>query len=55
LKEYQNTNVEKNIATVTMEGIRKKVRPRTRWRDKIEEGLNVTGIRKRQVVVRDRR
>jgi hypothetical protein len=47
--------VEKEIATVTMGGIRKNVRPRKRWRDKVEEGLNIMGIRKRQVVVRDRR
>jgi len=34
---------------------KKKVRPRTRWRDKVEDGLNVKGIRKGQVVIRDRR
>jgi len=38
-----------------MGGIRKIIRPRTRWRANIEGGLNVTEIRKRQLVVRDRR
>lgn len=54
MTECQNANVEKEIATVTVGGIRKRVRPRTRWRVKVKEGLSVMGIRKRQVVVRDR-
>jgi hypothetical protein len=34
---------------------KKNVRLRKRWRDKVEEGLDVMGVRKRLVVVRDRR
>jgi hypothetical protein len=35
----------KQIATATMEGTRKKGRPCKRWRDKVEEDLNVMQIR----------
>jgi hypothetical protein len=36
------------IAAATMEGIRKRGRPRKRWRDEVEEDLNVTEIKKKQ-------
>jgi hypothetical protein len=44
--------MSKKIATVTIGGIRKRVRPCTRWGDEVEEGLNVMGIRNRQVLIR---
>jgi hypothetical protein len=46
---------KKKIATFTIGRIGKRVRPHTRWGDKVEEGLTVMGIRKGQVVVRGRR
>jgi hypothetical protein len=42
------------IATATMEGTRKKGRPCKRWQDKVEEDLNVLGIKDRQAMARDR-
>jgi hypothetical protein len=35
----------KQIATATMKGTRKKGRPCKRWRDEVEEDLNVMQIR----------
>jgi hypothetical protein len=46
----QNQIMPKQIATVAMEGIRKRGRPCKRWRD---EDLNNMGIKNRQAVVRD--
>jgi hypothetical protein len=35
----------KQIATATMEGTRKRGRPRTRWTEEFEDGLNVMGVK----------
>jgi hypothetical protein len=35
----------KQIATVTLEGARKRRRPRKRWGAKVEEELNIMGIK----------
>jgi hypothetical protein len=45
----------KKIARDTLEGIRKKGRPYKRWREGIEEDLNMMGIKNRQAMVRDSR
>jgi len=45
----------KQIATDTVEGRRKRGRPRKRRKDESEEGLNVIGIRNMQAMARDRR
>jgi hypothetical protein len=37
-----------------MEGTRKKGRPCKRWRDEVEEDLNVMRIRNRVAVIRDK-
>jgi hypothetical protein len=44
----------KQIATATKEGTREKERPCKRWRDKVEEDLNVMRIRHRVAAVRDK-
>jgi hypothetical protein len=49
----QNQRIPKQIATDTIEGTRKRKRPRKRWRDEAEEGLNVM-IKKGQAMARDR-
>ena len=46
VERMQNQRMPKQIATDTIEGTRKRKRPRKRWRDEVEEGLNVM-IKKR--------
>ena len=38
----------KIISTATMEGTRESVRPREKWRDEVQEDLNIMGIKKRE-------
>jgi hypothetical protein len=42
----------KQIATARMEGIRKRGRPRQKWKDEVEEDLSVPCIWKGQAMVR---
>lgn len=49
----QNQRMPKQIATAIMEGLRKRGRPHKRQRDRIEEDLNIMGIKNRQAVARD--
>jgi hypothetical protein len=42
----QNQRMPKQTATARMEVIRKKGRPRERWRDEVEGDLNVMEIKK---------
>jgi len=53
VERMQNQRMPKQIASGTVEGTRKRKRPRKRWRDEVEEGLNVM-IKKGQAMVRDR-
>ena len=46
VESMQNQRMPKQIAKGTTEGKRKRKRPRKRWRDEIEEGLNIV-IKKR--------
>jgi hypothetical protein len=41
-----NQRIPKQIATLTVEGIRKRGRPRKRWRGDAEEDSNTVGIKK---------
>jgi hypothetical protein len=43
----------KQFATPAMEGTRKR-RPRERWRDQVQEDLDIVGITNRQTIARDR-
>jgi hypothetical protein len=45
----------KQIAAATIEGTRKRGRPRKRWKDEFEEDLNIVGIKNGRAVARDRR
>jgi hypothetical protein len=44
----------KQIASATVEGIRKRGTSRKGWRDEVEEDLNIMGIKNRQAMARDR-
>jgi hypothetical protein len=54
VERMENQRMPKLIATDTMEGIRKRGRPRKRRRGEVEEGLNVMGMRNRHAMARDR-
>jgi hypothetical protein len=45
----------KQIAGATIEGTRKRGRPRKRWKDEVEDNLNIMGIRNGSAAGRDRR
>jgi hypothetical protein len=47
--------MSKLMKAATKRGIKKRGRPRRRWREEVQEGLNIMGIRSRQVMVRNRR
>jgi hypothetical protein len=47
--------VPEQIATATMEGTSKRGRPCKRWRDELEENLNMIGIKHMQGIVKDGR
>jgi hypothetical protein len=45
----------KQIVAATIEGKGKRGRPRKRWKDEVEEGLNIMGIKNGRALARDRR
>jgi hypothetical protein len=45
----------KQIAATTIEGKRKRGRPRKRWKNEVEEDLNIMGIKNGRGAARDRR
>ena len=45
--------MSKQFATPAMKGTRKR-RPRERWRDQVQEDLDIMGITKRRAIARDR-
>lgn len=51
----QNQRTLKPIATLTVEGTRRRERPRKRWRGEVEEDLNTMGIKNRHKIARDHR
>jgi len=51
----QNQRMPKQIAAATIEGTRKRGRPRKRWKDEVEEDLNIMGIKNGRAAARDRR
>jgi hypothetical protein len=46
---------ECQITAATIEGTRKRGRPHKRWKEEVEEDLNIMGIKNGHVVARDRR
>jgi hypothetical protein len=53
IEKMQNQRMPKQIATATMEGTRKRGKPRKIWRDEVEKKYN--GKKNRQATARDRR
>jgi hypothetical protein len=45
----------KQIASATIEGTRKRGRPRKRWKNEVEEDLNIMGIKHGRPAARGRR
>ena len=45
-KNIQTSKSDKKNLTAAMERRRESVRPRQRWREKVEEDLNITGLKK---------
>jgi hypothetical protein len=46
VERMQNQRTPKQIAAATIEGTRKIGRPRKRWKNEVEEDLNIMGIQK---------
>jgi hypothetical protein len=55
VERMQNERMPKQIAVATIEGTRKRGRPRKRWKDEVEEDLNIMGITNGRAAARDRR
>jgi hypothetical protein len=55
VERMQNQRLPKQIATAIIEGTRKRGRPRKRWKDEVEEDLNIMGIKNGRAAARDRR
>jgi hypothetical protein len=49
----QSQRMPKQFATPAMEGTRKR-RPRERWRDQVQEDIDIMGITSRKAIARDR-
>jgi hypothetical protein len=45
----------KQTAAATIEGTRKRGRPCRRWKDEVEEDVNITGIKHGRAAARNRR
>jgi hypothetical protein len=54
-KRMQNQRMPKHIAAATVEGTRKRVRSRKRWKDEAEEDLNIMRVKNVRAAARDRR
>jgi hypothetical protein len=55
IERMKPQRMPKQIATATIEGTRKRGRPRKRWKDEVEEDLNIMGIKNGREAARDRR
>jgi hypothetical protein len=51
----QNQRMAKQIAAATIGGTRKRGRPRKRWKDEVEDDLNIMGIKNGREAAKDRR
>ena len=51
----QHQGIPKQFPTATIEGTRERGRPRERWPEEVEDGLNVMGVKHRRAMARDRR
>jgi hypothetical protein len=55
VERMQNQRMPKQIAAATIEGTRKRGIPCKRWKDEVEEDLNIMEIKNRRAAARDRR
>jgi hypothetical protein len=55
VERMQNKRLPKQIAVATIEGTKKRGRPHKRWKDEVEEYLNIMGIKNGRAAARDRR
>jgi hypothetical protein len=55
VERMQNQRMPKQIAAATIEAIMERGRPRKRWKDEVEEDLNIMGIKNGRAETRDRR
>jgi hypothetical protein len=55
VERMQNQRMPKQIAAATIRGTRKIGRPRKRWKDEVEDDLNIMGIKNGREAAKDRR
>jgi hypothetical protein len=52
VERIQNKRMSKQIAAATIEGTKKRGRPHKRWKDEVEEDLNIMGIKNGRAAAR---
>jgi hypothetical protein len=55
VERMENQRMPKQIAAAAREGTKKRGSPRKRWKDEVEEDLNIMGIKNARAAARDRR
>ena len=55
LERMEEDRMPRKIFTQEMEGTRRRVRPRKRWKDEVERDLQVLGVRRWRELVADRK
>ena len=55
LERMEEDRMPKKIFTQELEGTRRRVRPRKRWKEEVEIDLQVLGVRRWRVLVADRK
>jgi len=55
LERMEEDRMPKKIFTQELEGIRRRVRPRKRWKEEVERDLQVLGVRRWRELVADRK
>jgi len=55
LERMEEDRMHKNTFTQELEGMRRRGRPRKRWKEEVERDLQVLGVRRRRELVADRK
>ena len=55
LRRMEEDKMPKKIFTQELEGRRRRGRPRKRWKEEVERGLQVLGVRRRKELAADRK
>jgi len=55
LERMEEDRMPKKIFTEELEGMRRRGRPRKRWKKEVERNLQVLGVRRRRELVADRK